>query len=145
MLLIRPARFVLMVRAAFHVTVAVLAMRMASLPGAVAFASDAQPGPARFSIDEIETAVDAVLGANLLWFKPNCWKRSLAMRRLMRANGHEVDIVFGMRSDRVAGHAWLENRQGPVGAATIDPRFVPYFRHPPAPEQAREAPTGPED
>jgi hypothetical protein len=130
----RPARFALMVRAAAHVTIAVIAMRVTSLPRAVAFASDGRPGPVRFSAGEIEEAVDAVLSARFLWLTPNCWRRALAIRRLLKSNGQEATVVFGMRlgAAGAAGHAWLERGGAVLGAAPIDPAFVPYFRYPPA-------------
>ncbi len=131
----RPARFALMARAAVHVTIAVIAMRVTSLPRAVAIASDGRPGPVRFSPGEIEEAVDAVLSARFLWLTPNCWRRSLAIRRLLRSNGQDATIVFGMRlgSAGAAGHAWLERGGAVFGAAPVDSAFIPYFRYPPAP------------
>ncbi len=129
----RPARFTLMARAAAHVTIAVIAMRVTSLPRAVAFASDGRPGPARFSAGEIEEAVDAVLSVRFLWLTPNCWRRSLAIRRLLRSNGQDATVVFGLRlgAAGVAGHAWLESEGGAFGVTPIDPAFVPYFQYPP--------------
>lgn len=90
---------------------------------------------ARFSLREIENAVDTVLNTEILWLKPNCWKRAMAMRRLLAENGRSVDIVFGVRhaASGVTGHAWLEGDGEVFGALDVDPPFTPYFRHPPGP------------
>jgi hypothetical protein len=48
---------------------------------------------------EIVSAVDAVLGMNVLVFKPTCWKRASLLHRFLGLRGCDTIIVFGLRKD----------------------------------------------
>lgn len=66
---------------------------------------------------ELSTAIDAVLGANFLVFKPNCWKRATVLHRYLALRGVATKIVFGLRREangELKGHAWLEAEGQPI-------------------------------
>jgi hypothetical protein len=97
-----------------------LTIRLRPLPSALALFSVAPnddgkvlgPGAA-----ELVTAVDAVLGMNLLVFRPLCWKRAILLHRLLGLRGYGTTIVFGVRAstkEQIAGHAWLERDGTPI-------------------------------
>jgi hypothetical protein len=66
---------------------------------------------------ELSTAIDAVLGASFLVFKPNCWKRATVLHRYLALRGVATKIVFGLRKEangELKGHAWLEADGQPI-------------------------------
>ena len=68
-------------------------------------------------VSELSTAIDAVLGANFLVFKPNCWKRATVLHRYLALHGIATKIVFGLRKEangELKGHAWLEADGHPI-------------------------------
>ncbi|MEP6636873.1 MAG: lasso peptide biosynthesis B2 protein [Acidobacteriota bacterium] len=74
-------------------------------------------------------AIDLLLAANLLVFKPICWKRAAILHRYLALNGIATRIVFGVRrgaKGEVDGHAWLEAGGQPILEATAPNYKVTY-------------------
>lgn len=48
--------------------------------------------------------------------RPSCLVRSLALARVLREEGHEAHLVFGVRSDNgdIEGHCWVAVEGRPV-------------------------------
>ncbi|MFN2454850.1 MAG: lasso peptide biosynthesis B2 protein [Pyrinomonadaceae bacterium] len=78
-------------------------------------------------------AMDALLGANWLVFKPVCWKRAVILHRFLALNGIETRIVFGLRNEKqrelLEGHAWLEANGQPL-LEPIHPRYIATYSFP---------------
>ena len=71
------------------------------------------------NVDPVQfaTAIDALLEANVLVFKPSCWKRSTVLHRYLALAGLATTIRFGVRKDEnreLKGHAWLELNGKPI-------------------------------
>lgn len=71
------------------------------------------------NVDPVQfaTAIDALLEANFLVFKPSCWKRSTVLHRYLALAGLATTIRFGVRKDEnreLKGHAWLELNGKPI-------------------------------
>jgi len=84
------------------------------------------------SDSELVTAVDALLGMDLLVFRPVCWKRAILLHRLLGLQGYATTIVFGVRAsakEEIAGHAWLERAGTPIFEST-PPDYVVTYRFP---------------
>ena len=135
LILFRPRRAWLFGRIGLATILLSLLIRLRPLPSALAFFSVARnddgkiPGP---GAAELVTAVDAVLGMNLLVFRPLCWKRAILLHRLLGLRGYGTTIVFGVRAstkEQVAGHAWLERDGTPIFEST-PPDCVVTYRFP---------------
>jgi hypothetical protein len=66
---------------------------------------------------QLSTAIDALLEANFLVFKPSCWKRATVLHRYLALAGVATTIRFGVRKDadsELKGHAWLEMDGKPI-------------------------------
>ena len=66
---------------------------------------------------QLATAIDALLEANFLVFKPSCWKRATVLHRYLARAGVATTIRFGVRKDadgELKGHAWLELNGKPI-------------------------------
>jgi hypothetical protein len=79
---------------------------------------------------DTEQVVSAVQNACALYFtRSTCLHRSAALVRLLRASGHQAELVLGVRVEPYGGHAWAE-----VGGVVIndDPaevaRYIPVDR-----------------
>lgn len=102
--------------------VAILSMlvRIFSLPRALRIISpsDAKSSSSSGKDDrEFATAVDALLGLNILVYRPICWKRAAILHRYLALNGRATTINFGLRqgSDGVLdGHAWVSADGRPI-------------------------------
>jgi hypothetical protein len=76
-------------------------------------------------VEELVTAMDRA--ARLGLFRPKCLARSIALQRLLEANGIRGSIVrFGVRMRRggFEGHAWVEWDGAPLGE---DRAFIETF------------------
>src|ERR1051325_8651484 len=82
----RPARVWLLARMATWVVILSGLVKVLTLPRALSFvATDVRSNP---DIDNLEvqglsTAIDALLGADLLMFTPKCWKRATVLHRFL--------------------------------------------------------------
>jgi len=77
-------------------------------------------------------SIDSVLSANVLFFKPICWKRAAVLRRYLSQNGIATRILFGVKSeskDTITGHAWLEANGQPILEST-PPEYVVTYTFP---------------
>ncbi len=116
----RPRRALLLVRMAGWVAILSLVVRLFSLPRALRIVSISPARGASASAaeqEELASAIDAVLGLNVLFFKPICWKRAAILHRYLGLNGITTTINFGLRkgsSGALAGHAWLAAGGQPV-------------------------------
>jgi hypothetical protein len=78
---------------------------------------------------KLARAIDLLLGADLLIFKPICWKRAAILHRYLALNGIATRIVFGMRKaadGAIDGHAWLEIAGKPILETTVPNHKVTY-------------------
>lgn len=152
----RPGEAWLLCRMAWWVTVLSVAARWFSLPRALAIvagneravagnervtANDrAAAGNNRAEVSKTDPAVqarlaramDLLLSADVLHFKPICWKRAAVLHRYLKHNGISTRIIFGVRNEpggKVDGHAWLEAAGEPILEST-PPEYVVTYRFP---------------
>lgn len=138
----RPAEAWLLCRMAWWVTVLSVAARWFSLPRALAIVAGNERAVAnnRAQVSEKDPAVqerlaramDLLLSADVLHFKPICWKRAAVLHRYLSRNGISTRIIFGVRNEpggKVDGHAWLEAAGEPILEKT-PPEYVVTYRFP---------------
>ena len=126
----------LLCRMAWWVAVLSVSARFYSLPRALAIVAGnrngRRPSPAAASQDELARAIDLLLSADVLMFKPICWKRAAVLHRYLLRNGIDTRIIFGVRNDtagKVDGHAWLEANGKPI-LETAPPEYEVTYRFP---------------
>jgi Transglutaminase-like superfamily len=133
----QPGEAWLMCRMAWWVTVLSVAARWFSLPRALAIVAGTETR-ARRSKDldpavqqRLARAIDMLLSAGVLHFKPICWKRAAVLHRYLSRNGLATRIIFGVHNEagKVAGHAWLEAAGEPILEST-PPEYVVTYRFP---------------
>ena len=117
----RPDEAWLLLRMAWWVAVLSVMARFYSLPRALEIVagnhSDGQRSAAALSRQELARAIDLLLSADVLMFKPVCWKRAAVLHRYLSRNGTPTRIIFGVRNEtggKVDGHAWLEADGQPI-------------------------------
>lgn len=128
-----PHESVLIIRMALWVFVLSVLVKQLPLPRALQMVAAKTPGPAQSlpeeTAKELAHAIDLLLGAELLIFKPSCWKRAAILHRYLALNGIATRIVFGVRKGAegaVDGHAWLESGGQPILEATAPNYKVTY-------------------
>jgi hypothetical protein len=109
----RPARVWLLARMATWVVILSGLVRILTLPRALRFVSTDVRTKSTGGIksNDLSSAIDALLGLNMLMFRPNCWKRATVLHRFLALNGVATTIVFGVRKEpdgELKGHAWLQ-------------------------------------
>jgi hypothetical protein len=130
-----PGEAVLLCRMAWWVAVVSVTARCYSLPRALEIVAGNQNGkrlPQAANHDELARAIDLLLSANVLMFKPICWKRAAILHRYLLRNGTPTRIMFGVRNEadgKVAGHAWLEENGRPI-LETVPPEYVVTYSFP---------------
>jgi transglutaminase superfamily protein len=128
----QPGEALLLCRMAWWVVVLSIAARRYPLPRALAIVAGRQDVTAT-AIDaarqeKLARAIDLLLSADVLVFKPICWKRAAVLHRYLG----QTRIIFGVRNDpagKVTGHAWLEVEGEPILEAT-PPEYVATYRFP---------------
>jgi len=131
----QPAEAWLLCRMAWWVAVLSFAARCYSLPRALQIVAGdmTRKKPLRDANQEqLARAIDLLLSANVLVFKPDCWKRAAVLRRYLLRNGITTRIVFGVRNDnsgKVDGHAWLEAEGRPI-LENSPPEYVVTYSFP---------------
>ena len=130
----RPREAVLLCRMAWWVAVVSVAAHWYSLPRALEIVAGNQNGkhPGQLNQEELARAVDLLLSADVLMFKPVCWKRAAVLHRYLLRNGINTRIIFGVRNEaggKVAGHAWLEAGGQPI-LESAPPEYVVTYRFP---------------
>jgi hypothetical protein len=130
-----PGQLFLMLRMAWWVGVVSLMARSWSLPRAlkvVSGGSYGRSGQGNTTPDHLAHTIDQLLSADVLWFRPKCWKRAAVLRRYLLQNGIFTTVVFGVRRDqegKLDGHAWLESNGQPIlESSALD--YVVTFRFP---------------
>jgi hypothetical protein len=130
-----PREAWLLCRMGWWVAVLSVTARCFSLPRALRIVAGNQ-GRKRNSTtanpDELARAIDLVLSANALMFKPSCWKRAAVLHRYLQSSGINTRIMFGVRNEmsgEVAGHAWLEAGGQPILESAPPEYIVTYSWH----------------
>lgn len=115
-----PARAWLLARMAGWVAVLSVLARLLPLSRALEIVStEVRRKSPELAADPVQfaTAIDALLEANFLVFKPSCWKRATVLHRYLARAGLATTIRFGVRKDAdgaLKGHAWLELNEKPI-------------------------------
>ena len=132
----RPGEALLLCRMAWWVTVLSVSARWFSLPRALAIVAgsktSATPADGPAVQERLARTIDLLLSADVLHFKPICWKRAAVLHRYLSHNGITTRIVFGVRDDsngKVDGHAWLEAAGEPI-LESSPPEYVVTYRFP---------------
>ena len=132
----RPDEAWLLLRMAWWVAVLSITARHYSLPRALRIVAGNQNRPKPSDLgktqDELARAIDLLLSADFLMFKPICWKRAAVLHRYLLRNGIPTRIIFGVRNDtggKVDGHAWLEVNGEPILEST-PPKYVVTYSFP---------------
>jgi hypothetical protein len=128
----QPGEAWLMGRMAWWVVVLSIAARMLSLPRALEIVAGPQDRDASATDaatqQRLARAIDLLLSADVLMFKPICWKRAAVLHRYLS----QTRIIFGVRNDQsgtVTGHAWLEVEGRPI-LETTPPEYVATYKFP---------------
>jgi hypothetical protein len=127
----RPPEAWLLLRMAWWVAVLSVTARCYSLPRALQIVAGNQNKILQNgkSQDELARAIDLLLSADVLMFKPICWKRAAVLHRYLSRNGIPTRIIFGVRNDAGGvfdGHAWLEANGQPILEKTRPEYVVTY-------------------
>jgi hypothetical protein len=130
----RPGEAWLLCRMAWWVAVLSVTARWYSLPRALQIVAGTANRSSRqaTSQDDLARTIDLLLSADVLMFKPICWKRAAVLHRYLSRNGVDTRIIFGVRSEtggKVAGHAWLEANGKPILEST-PPEYVVTYSFP---------------
>ena len=133
-LVTRPREALLLCQMAWWVAVVSVTARWYSLPRALAIVAGHQNGkqPGQLNQEELARAIDLPLSADVLMFKPICWKRAAVLHRYLLRNGVNTRIIFGVRNDdsgQVTGHAWLESEGRPI-LETTPPEYITTYTFP---------------
>ena len=131
---LRPGEAWLLLRMAWWVAVVSVTARFYSLPRAlqIVAGSESQISVHGKTQDELARAIDLLLSADVLIFKPICWKRAAVLHRYLLRNGIPTRIIFGVRNEadgKVDGHAWLEANGQPILEST-PPQYVVTYSFP---------------
>ena len=129
-----PREALLLCRMAWWVVVLSVSARFYSLPRALQIVAGDRKQSVRPSAsqDELARAIDLLLSADVLMFKPICWKRAAVLHRYLLRNGISTRIIFGVRNDtngKVDGHAWLESNGQPI-LEIAPPEYEVTYRFP---------------
>lgn len=132
----QPGEAWLLLRMAWWVAVLSVTARCYSLPRALQIVAGNQNSGSRssdvMSQEELARAIDLLLSADFLIFKPVCWKRAAVLHRYLALSGTSTRIIFGVRNEssgKVDGHAWLEANGQPI-LESIPPDYVVTYSFP---------------
>jgi hypothetical protein len=132
-LVTRPDEAWLLMRMAWWVVVLSATARCYSLPRALQIvAGDQKRSDEALNRDDLARAIDLLLSADFLMFKPICWKRAAVLHRYLSRSGTPTRIIFGVRNEsdgKVDGHAWLEADGQPI-LETTPPDYVVTYSFP---------------
>ena len=114
-----PSRAWLLARMAAWIVVLSVLAKAFSLPRALRIVSTEVRRKGEVAVDPVQlsTAIDALLGADFLVFKPSCWKRATVLHRYFALAGVATTIRFGVTREsegELKGHAWLELDGQPI-------------------------------
>jgi Transglutaminase-like superfamily len=132
----QPGEAWLLCRMAWWVGVVSAATRVYPLPRALQIVAGPEPtgkvNTAAGVQERLARSIDLLLSADVLVFKPICWKRAAVLHRYLAQNGIATSIIFGVRnqaSHEVEGHAWLELDGQPI-LESSPPEYVITYRFP---------------
>ena len=133
-IIFRPGEAWLLLRMAWWVAVLSVTARCYSLPRALQIVAGNQTkySHGAKTQDELASTIDLLLSADVLMFKPICWKRAAVLHRYLSRNGIPTRIIFGVRNEAggmVDGHAWLEANGQPILEKT-PPQYVVTYSFP---------------
>ena len=128
----RPREAWLLCGMAWWVMVLSVTARCYSLPRALQIVTETKTSkqPSVTNQHDLARAIDLLLSADVLMFKPVCWKRAAVLHRYLARNGIATQIMFGVRNEtdgKVSGHAWLEANGKPILEQT-PPEYVVTYR-----------------
>ena len=128
-----PREALLLCGMAWWVAVLSVVARFYSLPRALQIVAGNQNGKQQAQTqEELAHAIDLLLSADVLIFKPICWKRAAVLHRYLLRSGVDTRIIFGVRNEtggKVAGHAWLEANGQPI-LENAPPEYVVTYSFP---------------
>lgn len=129
----QPGEALLLFRMAWWVCFLSASARWLPLPRALELVSGGEsPQPSDSDIEvskRLARLIDLLLSADVLFFKPICWKRATVLRRYLSQNGIATRILFGVKNEpvgKVTGHAWLEFNGHPFLEKTTPDYVVTY-------------------
>ena len=129
-----PREALLLCRMAWWVGFLSASARWLSLPRALELVSGGESRQVATEDAELPRqlarSIDSVLSANVLFFRPICWKRAAVLRRYLSQNGISTRILFGVKSEckeTITGHAWLEANGKPILENTLPEYVVTYI------------------
>ena len=132
----QPGEAWLLCRMAWWVLVVSAGTRMFPLPRALRIvAGPERPGKRSSDLnlqERLARSIDLLLAADVLVFKPICWKRAAVLHRYLAQNGIATRIIFGVRNQangEVDGHAWLELDGEPI-LEKSPPQYIVTYRFP---------------
>jgi len=130
----QPDEAWLLMRMAWWVAVLSVSARCYSLPRALEIVAGGNDrhSPERANREDLARAIDLLLSADFLIFKPICWKRAAVLHRYLSRTGTRTRIIFGVRSEidgKFDGHAWLEADGQPILEST-PPKYVVTYSFP---------------
>ena len=129
----RPDEAWLLMRMAWWVAVLSVSARCYSLPRALEIvAGNGRHSPETANQEELARAIDLLLSADVLIFKPICWKRAAVLHRYLSRTDTPTRIIFGVRNEvdgKFDGHAWLEADGQPI-LETTPPNYVVTYSFP---------------
>jgi hypothetical protein len=131
----RPDEGWLLLRMAWWVAVLSATARWYSLPRALEIVAGNQNKgyvPEAANREDLARAIDLLLSADVLIFKPICWKRAAVLHRYLSRTGTPTRIIFGVRNEidgKFDGHAWLEADGQPI-LETTPPNYVVTYSFP---------------
>jgi len=131
-LVTQPDEAWLLLRMAWWVVVLSATAHCYSLPRALRIvAGNPKRSRAAINRDDLARAIDLLLSADFLMFRPVCWKRAAVLHRYLSRNGEPTRIIFGVRNEsgEVDGHAWLEADGQPI-LETTPPNYVVTYSFP---------------
>lgn len=134
--LLGPSEALLLLRMSAWVVALSVGVKLFSLPRALRLVSTRTRNRVSAPKDETQKRfaglVDLLLKADLLAFKPICWKRAAVLHRYLALNGISSHIIFGVRKEpngSVRGHAWLES-DGEVILESTAPHYSVTYTFP---------------
>ena len=133
-IVLSPNEAWLLLRMAWWVAVLSVTARCYSLPRALQIVAGNQNKSSRHGETQAElaSAIDLLLSADVLMFRPICWKRAAVLHRYLLRNGIPTRIIFGVRNEadgKFDGHAWLEANGQPILERT-PPEYVVTYSFP---------------
>lgn len=131
-----PSEALLLCRMAWWVAVLSATAKWRPLPEALELVSGRESRQVESRDDELPDrlakSIDLLLSADILFFKPICWKRATVLRRYLSLNGFPTMIQFGVRNElggTVTGHAWLEADGKPI-LEKAPPEYIVTYSFP---------------